>query len=193
MNRYKDNQAVIRGKARIDVSANRAAKKWSKYELLTRLIWELVTPFFVFSPRLAWGWRRALLRLFGARIGEHVHIYPSVRIIIPWNLSIGNYTAVGDRAILYALGPISIGERVTISQGAHLCAGTHDWRDPTMPLLKPPINIGDDAWICADAFVGPAVNVGSRAIVGARSVVMKDVPASVIMAGNPAKQIKFRD
>lgn len=157
------------------------------------MLWELAAPLFAFSPRLAWGWRRGLLRLFGARIGHHAHIYPSVRITIPWHLSIGDYTAVGDRAILYALGPIRIGERVTISQNAHLCAGTHDWHDASMPLLKPPIEIGDDAWVCADAFIGPNVTVGDRAIVGARAVVMREIPPGAIVAGNPAKLIRMRD
>ena len=109
---------------------------------------------------------------------------------MPWNLEIGEYAAIGDRAILYALGPITIGARATISQRAHLCAGTHDIRDPARPLLKPPITIGSDAWVCADAFVGPGVTVGEHAIVGARAVAMKDVPAHAIVVGNPACQTK---
>lgn len=133
-----------------------------------------------------------LLRLFGASVADNVHIYPTVRIAIPWNLTIGTHAAVGDRAILYALGPIRIGERCTISQGAHLCAGTHDYRDPTMPLVKSPITIGDDAWICADAFVGPGVTVGKFAIVGARAVVMNNVDENVIVIGNPAREIRRR-
>lgn len=133
-----------------------------------------------------------MLRAFGANVGREVHVHPTVRITIPWNLSIGDDSAVGDGVILYALGPINIGARTTISQGAHLCAGTHDWRDPTMPLKKPPVSIGSDAWICADAFVGPGVNVGDAAILGARAVVMKDVGSGVIVAGNPARPIGTR-
>ncbi len=111
---------------------------------------------------------------------------------MPWNISIGNQSAVGDRAILYALGKITIGQRVTVSQGAHLCAGTHDYRDPTMPLLKLPIVVGDGAWICADAFIGPHVVVGAAAIVGARAVVMKSVAPADIVVGNPAGPIGKR-
>ena len=177
---------------KLDVEANRTARKWSRNELIGRMLWDLAHPLFAFSPRPLWCWRRALLRLFGARIGRQVHIYPTVRITIPWNLSIGKDSAIGDRAIVYALGPISIGERATISQGAHLCAGSHDYGDPTMPLLKPPIVIGNEAWICADAFVGPGVTVGPRAIVGARCVVMKDVATDLIVAGNPARIVKSR-
>jgi putative colanic acid biosynthesis acetyltransferase WcaF len=177
----------------INVKDNRSARKWSRKEQVMRVLWGLTQPLFALSPRQIWAWRRLLLRLFGAKVGPEVHIYPSVRITLPWNLDIGEAAAVGDRAILYALGPITIGQRATISQGAHLCAGTHDITRPDRSLLKPPITIGADAWIAADAFIGPDVNVGDGAIVGARAVVMKDVPDNAIVVGNPARQIKKRD
>jgi putative colanic acid biosynthesis acetyltransferase WcaF len=175
-----------------DIAANRRAQKWMRNELAARVLWALVHPVFAWSPRPLWGWRRALLRLFGARIGREVHIYPSVRIAIPWKLTVGDHAAIGDRAIIYALGEITLAERVTVSQGAHLCAGTHNYRDPAMPLLKPPIVIDRDAWICAEAFIGPGVRVGSRAIVGARCVVMTDVAPGAIMIGNPARVLRQR-
>ena len=176
---------------RINVAANRKARKWSRGEQIKRIFWAVAQPFFQFSPRLLWGWRRALLRVFGAKIGRDVHIFPTVRITMPWNLTIGDEVGIGDRVILYALGAISICDRATVSQGAHLCAGSHDWRDPAMPLTKPPITIGPDVWVCADAFIGPGVTVGEQAIVGARSVVVSDIPANTIAAGNPA-QVKKR-
>ena len=176
-----------------DITSNRAAQKWTAREQAGRVLWALATSLFRFSPRMLWGWRRMLLRMFGAKVGANAHIYPSVRIGIPWNLEIGEQAAVGDRAILYALGPIRIGARATISQYAHLCAGTHDWRDPAMPLVKTPLVIGEDAWVCADAFVGPGVTIGDRAIVGARAVTMKDVAARAIVGGNPAQVIGSRD
>lgn len=172
------------------VEANRSAHNWSRREKFGRVLWAVVRPVFRLSPRPFWGFRRALLRVFGARVGAAVHVWPTVRITIPWNLTLGDECAVGDGAILYALGPIGVGKRATISQGAHLCAGTHDWRDPTMPLLKPPINIGSDTWICAEAFIGPNVCIGSGAIVAARSVVIKDVGDAVMVGGNPALFIK---
>lgn len=175
---------------KIDVNANRSARKWSRREQIGRVLWEVAWPLFRFSPRPLWGWRRWLLRLFGARVGRQAHIYPTVRIIIPWHLDLGADCAVGDRAILYALGPITIGKRATISQGAHLCAGTHDLRDPARPLLKPPIRIGDDAWICADAFIGPDVTIGRGSVAGARAVVVQDVSENCIVAGNPARLIR---
>lgn len=177
----------------MDIAANRAARKWSGGELAGRALWEAVgQPLFRFSPRQLWGWRRALLKLFGARIAGGVHLHPSVRITVPWNLEIGEYAAVGDDVRLYNLGLIRIGRSATVSQGAHLCAGTHDYRKADMPLIKATITVGEAAWICADAFVGPDVAVGDFAIAGARAVVIRDVAAFAIVAGNPARPVGVR-
>lgn len=169
----------------VDVTTNRAVSSWSNREKLGRVFWAAVHPFFRLSPRPLWGWRRWLLRRFGAQIGAEVHIYPTARIAIPWHLRIGDHAAVGDRAILYALGRIDIGRRATVSQNAHLCAGTHAWREPARPLVKAPITIGADAWVCADAFVGPGVQIGAGAVLGARGVAMRDLAPGHIGAGNP--------
>lgn len=133
-----------------------------------------------------------LLRAFGASIGRGVHIHPTARIAIPWNISVGDYSAVGARVDLYSLGPIQIGAYVTISQNAHLCAGTHDYATISLPLIKASIEVGDSAWICADAFIGPSVKVGEFSIVGARAVATKDVPPWAIVAGNPVRVIGIR-
>lgn len=177
----------------VDVAGNRRARKWTRKELAGRALWAVVSILFVCSPRLLWGWRRMLLRMLGARVGRGVHLYPSVKIALPWNIHIGDYTAIGDGVRLYSLGLISVGERVTISQGAHICAGTHDHRKPDLPLLKMPIVIESDTWICADAFIGPGVRIGRSAIVGARSVVMKSVAENLIVAGNPSRSIGSRN
>jgi putative colanic acid biosynthesis acetyltransferase WcaF len=115
-----------------------------------------------------------------------------VRIFAPWAFEIGDESAVGDRAEIYNLGSVQIGAQVTISQRAYLCAGTHDHSQPDLPLQKPPIVIGDRAWVCAFGFVGPGVTVGEGAVVGARAVVVKDVEPWSIVAGNPARHVKSR-
>jgi len=171
--------------SQVDVHAARRSISWSTREKMGRVLWALCAPLFRFSPRPCWGWRRSLLRAFGADVGDRVHIYPTVRISIPWHLEIADGAAVGDRAILYALGLIKIGPRATVSQNAHLCAGTHDWRDPARPLIRTPITIGADAWVCADAFVGPGVKIGDRAVLGARAVAMRDLADDHIGQGNP--------
>jgi putative colanic acid biosynthesis acetyltransferase WcaF len=177
----------------IDVEANRKHKNWTRREKFGRILWSIAWPFFRLSPRIFWNWRCALLRMFGAKIGREVHIYPSVKISIPWNLVVEDFVAVGDSVILYALGKITIGTRSTLSQNAHLCAGSHDWHQASMPLLKLPITIGADVWVCADAFIGPGVQIGDRSIIGARAVVMKDVAANVVGHGNPFQITKLRD
>ena len=177
--------------AALDIDANRRARKWSRKELLGRLLWEcLQTPLFTWTPRQSWGLRNGVLRVFGARIGRNVQIHPTARIAIPWNLEVLDNSSIGDRAIIYCLGPIRLGSNVSVSQNAHLCAGSHDFTKPDLPLTKPPIVIEDGAWVCADAFVGPGVTVGSMAIIGARAVVSKDVEPRSIMVGNPAQKLK---
>lgn len=178
---------------RLSIAENRASSKYSRKELAARVLWGLTwSLLFRPSPRLLYGWRVFLLRTFGAKIGEHVHLYPTVKITQPWKLSIGAYSAVGDGVVLYNLGQMTIEGEVTISQRAHLCGGTHDFRDRKMPLIKSTVHIGRGAWICTEAFVGPGVTVGEEAIVGARAVVVKNVAKREIVGGNPAKVLGAR-
>jgi putative colanic acid biosynthesis acetyltransferase WcaF len=114
-------------------------------------------------------------------------------IKIPWNLELGEGSAIGAGVIIYNLGKVSIGRNVTISQYSHLCAGTHDYHDRAFPLVKATIRIDDNVWVCAGAFVGPNVTVGASAIVGACAVVVKDVAVSTVVGGNPARTLKMRD
>ncbi len=166
---------------------------WTLKQNIGRALWMVTSAvLFRLSFHNWYAWRRLLLRIFGARIGSGVRVRPSVKIEIPWNLTIDDQAVVGDDAILYCLGPIYIGRRVVISQYAHLCAGTHDFDDPSFPLIKPPISVGDNCWIAADVFVGPDVRIGKGTVVGARSSVFKSLPENVIAVGNPAKVIRHR-
>lgn len=177
----------------LDIVANRSARKWSMRELVGRALWEVLrAPLFAWTPRPLWGWRRAVLRFFGAEIGRRVNVFPTVKIAVPWNLSIHDEASVGDGVVLYSLGRITIGRQASISQFAHLCAGSHDYRRPDLPLTKPPVMVGEGAWICADAFVGPGVTIGDFAVVAARAVAVKDVAAWSIVAGNPARLVRMR-
>ena len=171
----------------------RFASPWTLKQNIVRALWMLTTRL-LFRPSFHnwYGFRNSLLRLYGARIGKNVRIRPTARIEIPWNVDIGDNSVIGDDAIIYSLGTVTIGQRVVVSQYAHLCAGTHDARYRSFPLLKPPITISDDAWVAADAFVGPGVTVGTGAILGARSSAFHDLPAYQICVGNPAKPIKAR-
>ncbi len=184
-----DDQSVM---PRIDSSANRSARKYSRTEQLRRIGWSLGRWLVRLSPRPCFGWRRAILRIFGARIGKQAHIYPSAHLYMPWNVEIGDWAAVGEDVLIYSLGKVRIGKHATLSYRTHVCAGSHDLEDATLPILKPPVCIEEAAWVGTDAFIGPGVTVGRGAVVGARSVVVKDVEPFDIVAGNPARVIRRR-
>jgi putative colanic acid biosynthesis acetyltransferase WcaF len=161
--------------------------------LVKRAVWACVQlPFWPGMPKKLSSLRVALLRLFGAHIGEGCQICGGVRIWEPWNLQMGIRSVFGVGAEIYNLAKITIGSNSVISQGAYLCSASHDYTQPSFPLFSKPISIGDGAWIAARAFVGPGVSIGDGTVIGACSVVTKDMPAWTVCAGNPCKPIKPR-
>lgn len=166
---------------------------FSRRNQLARFGWNIVQALlFRLSPRPCHGWRCLLLRVFGAKIGPGTRIYPKVEIWAPWNLECGAVVGIGDGAKVYNQAKIKLGNFVTVSQGVHLCAGTHDFTKAGFPLVTKPIIIGDHAWIAAEAFVHPGVVIGEGTVVGARSVVIRDLPPWKVCAGFPAKPLKDR-
>jgi putative colanic acid biosynthesis acetyltransferase WcaF len=161
---------------------------------MIRAIWVIVWNVFIrWSPVFLYKYRVIIFRLFGADISIHSRIYPSARVWFPGNLKIGVFSTLGPHSNLYNQGHIEVGDYVIISQGAHICASTHDYNDPLHPLILKPIKIDNNTWICADAFVGPGVNVAEGTVVGARAAVFKDTEAWSVYSGNPARLIKTRE
>lgn len=146
-----------------------------------------------FTPPPLHGWRRLILRAFGARLGRGVRVHGSVIIWLPANLELGDHALIGPGVRLYNQGRIAIGARSVISQRAHICASTHDVRDPDFQLVLRPIAIGEQCWVAAEAFVGPGVSMGDHAVLGARGALFADAQANGIYQGNPAVMIKSRD
>ncbi len=176
----------------IDLVANKAARKYSTGVQIRRVLWSVGRWLMILSPRPCFGWRRGVLRLFGAKVGAHVNVYPSSHFYMPWNVELEDWSAVGENAFIYSLGRVRIGYRATVSYRAHVCAGTHDFSQASLPLLKPPVTIEADCWIGTDAFIGPGVTLGEGCIVGARAVVVRDVEPMAVVAGNPAKRVSWR-
>ena len=133
-----------------------------------------------------------MLKAFGANLSGMPFIHSTARIQIPWNLTMRHRACLGERANAYSLGKIEIQEGATIAQEAYLCTGTHDFNDPSLQLITKPITVGKNAFIGTRAMILPGVCIGDRVIVGAMSVVPKDVPDHQIVAGNPAKKIGER-
>ena len=145
------------------------------------------------TPKPLNPWRLFVLRTFGATIEGQPFVHQRARVQIPWKLTLRDRACLGDGAMAYSLGPIELGARCTVAQEAYLCAGTHDFSDLHLPLQTAPIVIGEDCFIGARAFVLPGVTVGAQSIVGAGSVVSRDVPAGMVVAGNPARVIRPRE
>ena len=176
----------------LDIETNRKTTNYSKIILFKRIIWSVASMFFRYSPRTAFAYRIYILRMFGAKIGKQVHVYSTARIAFPWNLEVDDWSALGENTLIYSVGKIVIGKKVTISQNAHLCAATHDFTNISLPIVTQQITIHDQVWVAADAFIAPGIIIGEGAIIGARSAVFKNVEPWAIVGGNPAKFIKKR-
>ena len=160
--------------------------------LVKRLLWACVQlPFWPKMPRLLSPLRIFLLRVFGARIGRNCRV-DAARIWLPWNLEMGEWSVIGGSAEIYNLAPVQIGANSVVSQRAYLCTATHDHSRADFPLYSEPIIVESSAWIAAGAFVAPGVRIREGAVVGAYSVVTKDLPAWMVCAGNPCRAIKSR-
>jgi poly(glycerol-phosphate) alpha-glucosyltransferase len=169
------------------------AASFSLPNRLTRAVWEIVWLLLArWTPPPLHKWRILLLRLFGARVDWSCKVYSSASIWLPAHLHMAPQSVMGPRVQCYNQAPISIETRAIVSQGAHLCSGTHDFNSPGFQLKTYPIMVNAEAWICADAFIGPGVTVGEGAILGARGVTFKDLSPWTISGGNPARCIKER-
>lgn len=158
-----------------------------------RAVWTLAwTCLAAWTPPPLFAWRSALLRLFGARVAPTARVYGRTRIWYPPNLVMDEHALIGPDVICYNQAQIALGARAVVSQGAHLCSGSHDIEDPNFQLVAMPIRIGAQAWIAAEAFVGPGVMVGEGVVLGARSVAFHDLEPWSVYVGNPAKKIKER-
>lgn len=159
---------------------------------VVQLWWIVQGTFFRMSPQFLYGFRRFILRAFGAKIGKKVKIRPTVRITYPWKVSIGDYSWIGDDVVLYSLGDIEIGENVVISQKSYLCTGSHNYLQIDFPIFAKKITIKNQCWIATDVFVAPGITIKEGTVVGSRSSVYKDLPANKVCIGNPAKIIRER-
>lgn len=176
-----------------DLSRFSVAENFRGRSCFVVLVWQIVqATLFGLSPQPFYGWRRWLLRLFGAQVGKGVIIRPTARVTYPWKVRLGDDCWIGDHAELYSLGPITIGKSAVVSQKSYLCTGTHDLADMTFPLVAAAIEVEAEAWIATDCFIAPGVTIGRGAIIAARSTVRSNIPSGVIAAGAPATVRKTR-
>lgn len=161
---------------------------------IKRLLWYFVN-MLVFNHGLypVSGLKVALLRLFGAKVGQGVVIKPSVNIKYPWKLTIGDYVWIGEEVWIDNLDQVTIGNHCCLSQGAMLLCGSHDYTDSAFGLITKPITLENGAWIGAKALVAPGVVAKSHSVLAACSVATRDLEPYTIYQGNPALPKRKRE
>ncbi len=148
---------------------------------------------FRFTPHKLNKFRLWLLKIFGADIQMSCFVHPQATIYMPWNLSMGNNSAIDFGALIYSLDKVIIGDFVSISYKVNINTGSHDHSDPEFALITKPVRIESGAFIGTESYVAPGVTIGQMAVIGARSVVTKDMPSDMICFGHPCKPYKKRE
>lgn len=177
-----------------DLAAYRLPEHWNPgAPLWCRALWLLLGEPLLAGPLPGTAWRRALLRGFGARVGRGGRIKPRLRVKFPWRLAVGDHCWLGEGVWIDNLAPVRLGDRVCLSQGAYLCTGNHDFRSPAFSLRPGPIRIDDDAWVAAGAVLAPGTHVGRGTVVGLGAVAAGNLPAGLVLRGNPAVPVGRRE
>jgi putative colanic acid biosynthesis acetyltransferase WcaF len=161
-------------------------------KVVVQIWWIVQNTIFAWSPQFLYGWRRFLLRLFGAKIGRGVLIRSTVKITYPWNVEIGDYSWIGENNVLYSLGKIYIGKNVALAHQVYINTGGHDYKKVSFDIFAKDVIIEDQCWITNDVYIAPGVTIGKGTIIAARSSVFKSISEGKIFAGTPAKEIKNR-
>lgn len=178
----------------MNVDLTQSVTRWGWRTKMARGLWTFVVePLVRWLPKPCSFIRIFALRMFGARIGKRCLVLPGVKVLMPWNLELDGFVAIGHSVDIYNFAPIRIRRMSVVSQRCFLCTGSHDYGDPTMPLTWKPIDIGSECWIAAEAFIAPGVTLADGVVIGARSVVTRSIETPwTVWAGNPAKLIKAR-
>lgn len=134
----------------------------------------------------------SILRLFGAKFGKNIMIKPKVNIKYPWLLEVGDNTWIGEQVWIDNLDYVKIGTNVCLSQGVMLLTGNHDYKSQTFDLMIGKIILEDGVWIGAKSLVAPNVICYENSVLGAASILSKNLPSNEIWSGNPAIFLRNR-
>ncbi len=161
---------------------------------IKRVLWHLTSSIFFINPLFTPVFVKVfLLRLFGAQIGKGIVLKPRVTIKFPWNLVIGDFAWIGEKAWIDNLAKVVIGNNCCISQGAMLLTGNHNYKKSTFDLMIGAITLEDGVWIGSHAIVCPGITCRSHAVLSVNSVATFDLEPYSIYRGNPAVKVKDRE
>ncbi len=144
------------------------------------------------TPKFLYSWRRIIYRLLGANIGEGVRISSSAKLLYPWNIEIGEYSWIGDNVELYSVDKIIIGKNVALAHNIFVSTAAHDVYDIHFNTIIKPVIIEDEVWVAGNVFVNMGVILERGVVIGAGSIVTKNMPEGYMCVGNPARPIKRR-
>lgn len=163
---------------------------WTSIKMLAYM------PISLLPGPIGWWLRRHILGR-SISMGKNVKIDELVRVDRPCGLKIGDETFVGRGSFIHAGGTVDIGANVLIGPYVKIWSADHQFGDRNIPIREQghefsPVVIGDDAWLGVSCIVLKGVTIGRGAVIGAGSVVTKDVAPYCVVAGIPAKPIGSR-
>jgi len=145
------------------------------------------------SPQPFYKWRNFIYKLFGAQIGVGVRISNNAILYYPWNITIGDYSWIGDKCNLYSIDKIVIGKNVALAHNIFVATAAHNTASLTFETIRKPVSICDEVWIASNAFINMGLTLNKGVVIGSCAVVTKDMPEGYICLGFPAKPVKLRN
>ncbi len=178
-----------------DIRYSEYSNKLSLNNRIGRLIWN-ITYVFLFRPfptKLFRIWHVQILKIFGAKIGKNCTFNNKAKLWAPWNLIMESNSLIDSNCNIYNPGIVHLMSQTVVSFNVTIITASHDFQSLKHELIIKPVLIEEYVWIASEAYIGPGVKIGQGAVIGARSVVVKNVDPWTVVGGNPAKYIKKRE
>jgi putative colanic acid biosynthesis acetyltransferase WcaF len=170
---------------------DRYSSPWTVKLRIKKLLWDISWKLLCsWTPKPFLKFRAFIFRVFGGSSEGTVFIHQSARIHFPWNVTLKDRSAIGERAWIYSLDKIVLYEGSTVAQESFICTGSHDFSTPDYVLVTAPIIIQKDSFIGARAIVLPGVTIAEKTIIGAGAVISKSTEINGVYIGNPGRIIR---
>ncbi len=141
------------------------------------------------------GLRYMLVARLAKKCGNNVAVFEGAYLFELENMSIGNNVSIHQMCYISAAGGVSIGDDVAIAHGTTIMSSEHNYSDASVPIRDggghcAPVTIANNVWVGAGVKILAGVTIGERAVIGAGSVVVREVPARSVVVGVPARLLK---